>query len=313
MKLDVALKTSLDELRMQMLGAQVLFGFQFQGMFQNNFGATHLSGRIMDAAGLALMIAVLGLMIAVPCQHRLVDGGEATLRIYVVSIRYATLALVPLAGAIACDVFVATERPFGTTVSATMAACTAVMTAIAWFWSGLMLRRRWNTPSRGAPMQQSKTALHVKIEQMLTESRVILPGAQALLGFQLIVAMTKEFDQLPPAIRVVHLVALLSLALAVILLIAPAAIHRLSFGGGDDPRLQSIGSLLITLALLPLACAISCDVLIAVTRLFGNRAASWSAALAVLLFLLGLWYVMPLFIRRTMNRRTIAPPAKSRH
>jgi hypothetical protein len=302
MKLQDALKTSLDELRMQMLGAQVLFGFQFQGMFQNNFRAVQFSGRILYAVGLALMIAVLGLLIAVPCQHRLVDSGETTLRIYAVSVRYATLALVPLAGAIVCDVYVATARPFGIMVSTTMAVCTAAMTAIAWFWVGMMLRRRWNMSSRGEPMQQAKTALHVKIEQMLTESRVILPGAQALLGFQLIVMMTKEFDDLPPPVRTAHLVALLSLTLAIILLIAPAAIHRLSFGGRDDPRLQSIGSLLITTALLPLACAISCDVLIALTRLFGDTAASWSAALAVLFFLLGLWYIMPLLIRRALRR-----------
>ena len=302
MKLQDALKTSLDELRMQMLGAQVLFGFQFQGMFQSNFRAMQSSGRILYAVGLALMIAVLGLLIAVPCQHRLVDGGETTLRIYAVSVRYATLALVPLAAAIACDVYVATERPFGMMVSTTMAVCTAAMTAIAWFWAGMMLRRRWNMPRRGESMQQTKTALHVKIEQMLTESRVILPGAQALLGFQLIVMMTKEFDDLPPPVRVVHLVALLSLALAIILLIAPAAIHRLSFAGRDDPRLQSIGSLLITTALLPLACAISCDVLVALTRLFGDTAVSWSAALAVLFFLLGLWYVLPLLIKGALRR-----------
>jgi hypothetical protein len=35
MKLDDALKVSLDELRMQMLGAQVLLGFEFQGLFQD--------------------------------------------------------------------------------------------------------------------------------------------------------------------------------------------------------------------------------------------------------------------------------------
>jgi hypothetical protein len=302
MKLADALKTSLDELRMQMLGAQVLFGFQFQGMFQDNFRAMPFSGRIVYAVGLALIIAVLGLLIAVPCQHRLVDSGEATMRIYGVSLRYATLALVPLAGAIACDVFVATEHPFGLTVSTTMAVFTGVVTAIAWFGVALALRRRWNMSGRGGPMQQQNTALHVKIEHMLTESRVILPGAQALLGFQLIAMMTKEFDSLPPSVRVVHLVALLSLTLAIILLIAPAAIHRLSFGGRDDPRLQSIGSVLITTALLPLACAISCDVLIAMVRLFGNTAASWSAALAALLFLLGLWYVLPLLVKRMLRR-----------
>src|SRR6202023_1668183 len=82
MKLQDALKTSLDELRMQMLGGQVLFGFQFQVMFQDNFRAVPHSGRVVYALGLALMIAVTGLLIAVPCQHRLVDGGETTLRIY---------------------------------------------------------------------------------------------------------------------------------------------------------------------------------------------------------------------------------------
>ena len=33
--------------------------------------------------------------------------------------------------------------------------------------------------------EASSTPLHAKIEQMLTEARVILPGAQALFGFQL--------------------------------------------------------------------------------------------------------------------------------
>jgi hypothetical protein len=75
------LKTSLDELRMQMLGSQVLFGFQFQGLFQDNFEALPISGRTADAVAMALMILVLGLIVAVPCQHRIVDKGESTLRI----------------------------------------------------------------------------------------------------------------------------------------------------------------------------------------------------------------------------------------
>ena len=49
MKLQDALKTSLDELRMQMLGGQVLFGFQFQAMFQDNFRAVPHSGRVVYA------------------------------------------------------------------------------------------------------------------------------------------------------------------------------------------------------------------------------------------------------------------------
>ena len=39
--------------------------------------------------------------------------------------------------------------------------------------------------------------LHSRIEQMLTEARVILPGAQALLGFQLAIVLTDTFEKLP--------------------------------------------------------------------------------------------------------------------
>jgi hypothetical protein len=52
MKLDDALKVSLDELRMQMLGAQVLLGFEFQGLFQDGFAKVSLICRSVDAVGL---------------------------------------------------------------------------------------------------------------------------------------------------------------------------------------------------------------------------------------------------------------------
>jgi hypothetical protein len=61
---------------------------------------------------------------------------------------------------------------------------------------------------------------------MLTEARVILPGVQALLGFQFVVMLTKSFEQLSPAVRMAHLVGLVSLVLAIVLLIAPAVRYR---------------------------------------------------------------------------------------
>jgi hypothetical protein len=75
MKLQDALQTSLNELRMQMLGVQVLFGFQFQGLFQEAFANVPASARVADALGLGLLVATLGLSVAIPCQHRLVESG----------------------------------------------------------------------------------------------------------------------------------------------------------------------------------------------------------------------------------------------
>ncbi|XIA63269.1 hypothetical protein ACFIOY_29350 [Bradyrhizobium sp. TZ2] len=39
-----------------------------------------------------------------------------------------------------------------------------------------------------------------KIEQLLTEARGIMPGGQALLGFQFVATLTKAFETLPQAI-----------------------------------------------------------------------------------------------------------------
>jgi hypothetical protein len=300
-KLQQALKVSLDELRMQMLGVQVLFGFQFQGLFQDNFAALPAAGRIVDAAGLGLMVVALGLMITVPCQHRMVDGGETTHRIYATAGWYAQVALLPLAGGIGCDVFVAMSGPFGPLLAAAFSVATFVLALLGWYALGSGLRSRWSAHARGAPMQHEKTPLHTKIDQMLTEARVVLPGAQALLGFQLIVMMTRAFGQLPPAMKIVHLVALASLTLAIILLICPAAIHRIAFDGADDPRLHSAGSLLITIALLPLAVAITCDLWVALTTLFGEGLAALGGAVAAFALLMVLWFVLPLFLRRRVS------------
>lgn len=42
----------------------------------------------------------------------------------------------------------------------------------------------------------TKTPLDAKIDYVLTEARVVLPGAQALLGFQLAIVLTNGFQQL---------------------------------------------------------------------------------------------------------------------
>jgi hypothetical protein len=298
MKLDDALKVSLDELRMQMLGAQVLLGFELQGLFQDGFAAIPLVCRNVAVVGLGLMISAIGLMIAVPCQHRIVEGGEASVRIYLTSKQYAKMALLPLAGGIGCNIFVAAEQPFGTMLSAVVAIGAFSAALLAWYFLGIGLRRLWAVRAQETPMKEQDTPLHTKIEQMLTEARVILPGVQALLGFQFVVMLTKAFEQLPSAVRVAHLVGLLCLVLAIVLLIAPAAIHRITFSGNDDPRLHATGSVLIAWALLPLALGLSCDLWVSLMKLFGTSGVAVAGAVAGFALLVSFWYLVPLVIRR---------------
>jgi Family of unknown function (DUF6328) len=303
MKLESVLKTSLDELRMQMLGAQVLFGFQFQGLFQDNYASLPICGKAADGAALAMMVLVLGLIVAVPCQHRIVERGESTLRIFRVSSHCANLALGPLAAAIACDIYVATVHIVGNGRGIALALGVFVLALGVWYGLGRTMRHGFDLPKGLPPMQQAPTPLHAKIEQLLTEARVILPGAQALLGFQLVVMMTQAFDRLPRPVQAIHVAALLSLVLAVVLLIAPAAIHRLALQGRDDARLLGPGSFIITLALLPLVASICCDMWVALYKLTGTDSLASVGAVLTAVVLLGLWFVIPLSLRGKFRAR----------
>jgi hypothetical protein len=119
-----------------------------------------------------------------------------------------------------------------------------------------------------------------------------------MLGFQLIVTMTDPFDAMPTNVKAIHFVALGALILCVIVLITPAAVHRLSFGGRDEPRFHRIGSWLVTWALLPLAMGIALDFYVATWRLWGDAKLATASALTVLSALIAGWYVWPLWLRR---------------
>ena len=69
-ELDAKLKTALDESRLLILGAQVLFGFAFQGVFQELLRDVSPASRWLQGAALALLCASVGLLIAPSMYHR---------------------------------------------------------------------------------------------------------------------------------------------------------------------------------------------------------------------------------------------------
>src|SRR5690348_9561039 len=64
-------------------------------------------------------------------------------------------------------------------------------------------------------------------ELLLGECRMVLPGIQALFGFQLIAVFNNSFSQmLTPPEQKLHLFALSLTAIAIALVMTPAAFHR---------------------------------------------------------------------------------------
>ena len=147
---------------------------------------------------------------------------------------------------------------------------------------------------------------------MLTEARVILPGAQALFGFQLAIVLTEAFEKLSPVPRSLHGLALLCLAVSVALLITPAAIHRIVWAGEDSESFLRIGGRITIAALVPLAIGMAADCYVVFSRILGASVPAAVAAALVLLSVLSLWFAWPFIeLSRQTSRTARIEPAQS--
>jgi Family of unknown function (DUF6328) len=231
MKLSEKMKIALDETRILILGAQILLGFGFRGVFSERFDELPGYARCANGVGLGLLVCAIGLLIAPGPYHRIAEGGQDSGRLHRFVTVIADLALLPFALALGLGLFVGTEAIFDDSVASAAAGAAGAGLALA-LWYGLpQLRKRFvgkreRMITRGQSSELTDTPLHVKIEQLLTEARVVLPGAQALFGFQLAIVLTRAFEQLPKVSIVVHAASLFLVALAVMMLMAPARLSQ---------------------------------------------------------------------------------------
>jgi len=306
MQLSKKMKIALDETRMLILGAQILLGFQLRSVFQDGYDALPRHASYANAVSLLLMQGVTVLLITPPLWHRIVAGGEASGRVHRLTCKLTELALVPFALSLGLDLFIAIERIAGRAAGLLAGIGFALLALLGWQGVEWWRRRRIGLKERAMSAQQRDLVetlpLHEKIDQMLTEARVILPGAQALLGFQLAIIVTKSFDALPAASKLVHAASLAAVAIAVILLMAPAAYHRIVYAGEDAPEFLRTGSVLVTLATLPLALGMSGDSYVVIARIAASAPIGILAASAALLLSLSMWHLYPALKRGVLRR-----------
>ena len=313
MELSSKVKTSLDETRILILGAQILIGFQFRSVFQDGFETLPAHARALDGAALVFMLAAAALLIAPALYHRIIFDGEDSGDIHQLISRMASAALLPFAISLGMSLFIGIERVGGLWPGVAAGVGFGALALFAWYgWELIRMESVGLKERQMTAMQRDaseKTPLHSKIQQMLTEARVILPGAQALLGFQLAIIVTQSFEKLPPASRTVHAVALGLIALTVILLMAPAAYHRIVYAGEDAAEFHRTGSILVTAATVPLALGMSADLFVVMAKIAGTEAGAVIAALALVAFV-ALWHVYPAVRRGLIGGAARRSPAE---
>jgi hypothetical protein len=306
MKISNKVKIALDEARMLILGAQVLVGFQFRGVFQNLYEQLPASARYLNGMALLLMILTVALLIVPGTYHRLVEDGNASGHFLRMTGRVTSLALAPFAASLGIDIGIAGQQFLGAAGGIAAGASVGLLAIVFWFGIELWRKRSTGIVERAMNARHNdefeKPALHEKIDQMLTEARVILPGAQALLGFQLAIVLTEAFEKMPREIKLMHGAALILVAVSIVFLMAPAAYHRIVYGGEDSEEFHRIGSIFVTWSTIPLALGMSADVFVVGTKIVSSVMASGIIASAVAALLIGLWHGLPLVARRKKRR-----------
>ncbi|HEX6622845.1 MAG TPA: DUF6328 family protein, partial [Pyrinomonadaceae bacterium] len=130
-----------------------------------------------------------------------------------------------------------------------------------------------------------------KVQNALDEGRILILGAHILLGFQLRSFLEKGFETLPVSSRFLMLGGLGLLLIAVALLVAPTAYHRIVERGEDTEEIHSYTSRVMTFALLPLALALGLDIYVAAAKIGGTTVGALAgvfASFAALFFWYGL-------------------------
>jgi hypothetical protein len=110
--------------------------------------------------------------------------------------------------------------------------------------------------------------LSKKVKTALDETRMLILGAQILLGFEFRAAFSDGFDKLPSHSRHLEALALMLIVTAVALMITPRPYHRIVEGGQNSGAFHKVTTVIADVSLLPFALALGIDVFSSVSGAF---------------------------------------------
>jgi Family of unknown function (DUF6328) len=141
---------------------------------------------------------------------------------------------------------------------------------------------------------KQKISLDTAASHLIEECRMVIPGIQALFGFQLIAVFNQGFEEkLAEPVQLVHLVALILTALSMALVMTPAAVHRIAEPESVSERFLWMASNLLLAGMVTLAVAVALDVYVVTTALTSSAAVGVALGVALLVVFGWLWLLVP--------------------
>jgi Family of unknown function (DUF6328) len=142
--------------------------------------------------------------------------------------------------------------------------------------------------------QKEPLPLPEAVTHLLEECRMVLPGLQALLGFQFIAIFNAGFDEkLTPTEQRLHLLALGFVALAGALVMAPASYHRQTGPQEVSVRFLTLASRLLLGAMILLVLGIGIDFYVIARVILANRWLSMLLTLVLVSLFVYVWFLLP--------------------
>jgi hypothetical protein len=280
------LENALNEARILILGGQVLIGAAFRLTFMDGFDRLPLSSRGIHIGSLWIMLMGLGVLLAPASYHFIVENGANTGRFHELVTTILEWTLLPFALGLGVSTFLVGEITMSISAGAVVGAFIFSAALSVWYvFSALKAKRR----PKPLP-EQEPTKLTEKIKEALIELRMILPGAQALLGFQVANTFTNSFDRLPRTSQWSHLGSLLCIAISIIFLMAPAAFHRIAENGEDSEEFYELSGRMLLSAMFWLGLGIAADLWVIVRRTAQSESIAWVSSAATLIFFYAIWF-----------------------
>jgi hypothetical protein len=145
----------------------------------------------------------------------------------------------------------------------------------------------------GESHRQYRQSLGNQVNTVQQEARMILPGIQALFGFQLIAVFNTNFStSLNKTEQIVHLIALLSVAVSAILVVAPAAYHRQA-NHQISKHFIDLSSSFLAWAMAPLAIGTCLDIFLVTRIVLTSYLPSFLVAGAIFALYAWTWFIWP--------------------
>ena len=143
--------------------------------------------------------------------------------------------------------------------------------------------------------QDEQVKLSEAASFLLEECRMVLPGIQAIFGFQLIAVFNQRFSDLAELEQALHFVAMTLDAVAIAMVMCPAAYHRMQMPFRVTQQFIRNSSRLLMASMVPLGLGLSLDYYLIGHLVFEDTPRGWLAAAAIALFgVLSLfWVVFP--------------------